>query len=153
MTLLELNGENYIIDVGFGSMCPTTPLKIDSQEINAKNYRITKHKNSNYQLEIFKNNKPFVLYTFDLNHYTQSDCFIGNFYSSKHPKAVFVNNLVISLIKEDVNLSIRNKHYHKISKNHTEIIEIKDYNHLCSIINDDFAMSISIDECKVLFVE
>ena len=153
MTLLELNGEDYIVDVGFGSMCPNTPLQIDAQDINTQNYKITKKENKNYQLEILKNNKPFVLYTFDLNDYTQSDCLIGNFYSSKHPKAVFVNNLVISLIKEDVTLSLRNKHYHRIFPNNTDITEIKDYNHLYSIINDDFIMNISIEECKVLFVE
>ena len=151
-TLLELNGDKYIIDVGFGSMCPKTPLKIGDTTINSQNYRIMKIEKNNYQLEIFKNNKPFILYTFDLNDYTQSDCLIGNFYSSKHPKAVFVNNLVISLIKEDVILSLRNKHYHRIYSTHTNIVEIKDFMQLHSVVNDDFGVNLSVDDCRVLFV-
>ena len=152
MTLLELNGDNYILDVGFGLMCPTRPLKIDKQDVNKQNYRIIKNDNNNYQLEIYKENNRFVLYTFDLNNYTPADCLIGHFYSSNYPKAVFVNNLVVSLIKEDVKLSLRNRSYHRIYSNNTEIIEVIDYNHLHSIINDDFGIKISVEECKILYI-
>lgn len=151
VTLLEFDGDNYLIDVGFGSLCLTTPIKIDSLEVNNQSYRVVKSKNNDYQLEIFKDNVPYVLYNFNLQHYTDADCVVGNFYSSKHQNAVFVNNLVVSLIKEDVTLSLRNDTYHRIYPNHTDIVQIDDSIKLHSIINNEFEILMDREDCKILF--
>jgi N-hydroxyarylamine O-acetyltransferase len=76
---------------------------------------------------------------------------MGNFYSSNHPNAVFINNFVISLILPNITLSLRNNIYHKIHTNKTEIIDIKNNMQLYSIINDDFNIPISEQKCNKLF--
>ncbi len=50
---------------------------------------------------------------------------MGHFYSHKHPKAVFVNNLVISVINENTILSLRNNNYLKSNEENKEEIIIK----------------------------
>ena len=127
ITLLEQDGDKYIVDVGFGAMCPKTPIKIDTLNNFNEEYRIIKNSSDEFQLELLTPKGYFTLYKFDLGNYTQADCIMGNFYSSHHPNAVFVNNFVIALKLEGITLSLRNNSYHKISKNHTEIIDITNY--------------------------
>lgn len=150
ITLLIFNNEKYLIDVGFGSSCPQTPIKIDSID-NQGNYRIMKNKNDDYQLEVVRKKGNFSLYTFNLANYTHADCIMGNYYSSNHPDAVFVNNLLVSLIKPDITLSLRNTTYQKISKDNTETVSINNDTQLCSIINTDFNIPTTQEECKSLF--
>lgn len=151
ITLLELDGDQYIVDAGFGAMSPKTPIKIDLSNDADQEYRIIRNKDNDLQLERSTTQGYFTLYKFDLHHYTQADCIMGNFYSSNHPNAVFVNNLVIALKLEDTTLSLRNRSYHRIGKNNTEIIDITDHRQLYSIINDDFLIPITEEESAKLF--
>jgi N-hydroxyarylamine O-acetyltransferase len=151
ITLLEHDGDKYIVDVGFGAMCPKTPIKIDTLNDSNEEYRIIKNSNIEFQLELLTPKGYFTLYKFDLGNYTQADCIMGNFYSSNHPNAVFVNNFVVTLKLEDITLSLRNNSYHKISKNHTEIIDITTSKQLYSIINDDFNIPITEEQSTKLF--
>ena len=62
-------------------------------------------------MQILKDGDFFSLYKFEITHYGQADCEIGHFFSHKHPKAVFVNNLVTSRIMKDEIRSLRNQEY------------------------------------------
>ena len=59
ITLLEFDNEQYIVDVGFGAMCPKIPIKINS------NYT----ENTNITLEFYKDNKKV---------YTLNDLHLSN---------------------------------------------------------------------------
>jgi len=152
ITLLEQEDDKYIIDVGFGAMCPKTPIKIDILNDSNQEYRIIKNNGNEFQLELLTQKGYFTLYKFNLENYTQADCIMGNFYSSNHPNAVFVNNFVIALKLKDITLSLRNNSYHKISKNHTEIINITNSMQLYSIINNDFSIPITEKQSNKLFL-
>ena len=151
ITLLEYEGKNYIVDVGFGSMCPREPIEVQCSNTTNSCYRISKRQDKDYQLEQSTKQKDFVLYKFNLENYTQVDCVMGNFYSSHYPQAVFVNNFVLSLIMDDITLSLRNNIYHRITKYETEVIDISSTEQLHDIINNDFNISLSIEECKKIF--
>ncbi len=150
ITLLEFNNEQYIVDVGFGAMCPSIPIKINSSS-NNENYRIIQNKDSDYQLELLRKKSYFSLYKFNLVNYTHSDCVMGNFYSSHHPNAVFVNNFLISLIFPNITLSLRNNKYYKIDEDKTEIIDIQNDIQLCLILNNDFNVAISEEDCSEIW--
>ena len=150
ITLLEWENEQYIVDVGFGAMTAPQVLNIRDTHIK-EGYRMVVKSNDIYQLEVVKGDDFFSLYRFDLGQYTQSDCIMGNFYSSQHPSAVFVNNFVISLRLSEVTLSFRNGIYHRINKDEREILEVKDVKQLQSIVNNDFSIPLELDECKKLY--
>lgn len=139
VTLLEWEGEYYLVDVGFGMITPQTILNIHQKE-EQNGYRVVCLTNGQYQLEWLKDNGSFVLYRFDLAHYGHADCVMGNFYSSKHPNAVFVNNFVISLRKEEVTLSFRNGVYHRIAKDATQIEKIETLEALVSMMREEFGI-------------
>ena len=151
ITLLEWQDNKYLVDVGFGVLCPNMPLKINAIDDGSQKYRIIQNKDNDYRLEVLTPKGYFSLYTFNLATYTQSDCIMGNFYSSNYPNAVFVNNLVIALQRQDITLSLRNNTYHKIGEETTEMIDITDHMQLRSIINDDFNIPITEGQSHTLF--
>jgi len=109
--LLEWECEQYLIDVGFGPNSPREPIKVEAGSVSIQNrltYRIVINSHQDYQLELITENGSFSLYTFNFNRYTEADCMMGNYYSSQHPNAPFVNNLVASRILPEKTLSLRN---------------------------------------------
>ena len=144
ITLLEWENEQYIVDVGFGAMTPKMVLNIN-ENCKQEAYRVSSFTNGTYLLELLKGDEYFSLYRFDLADYTEADCLMGNFYSSQHPNAVFVNNFVISLKLSDVTLSFRNGIYHRIFRDRTEIIEVKSVEQLRLIVNDEFGIPLDLE--------
>ena len=149
ITLLEWEGKFYIVDVGFASMTPPV-LELNNKQ-EEEGYRIVFLENEIYQLELRKGDGYFICYRFDLSMYTEADCVMGNFYSSQHPNAVFINNFVISLKLSDVTLSFRNGVLHRIKKSETEVVEVESIEQLCSMINDEFSIPLEFDECRKLY--
>lgn len=152
--LLEWEGAQYLIDVGFGPNSPQEPIKIEAGSVSIHgrlSYRIVVNSHQDYQLELITDSGFFSFYTFNLTRYTEADCMIGNYYSSQHPDAVFVNNLVASRILPEITLSLRNDQYHRIGSTHTEIIQINDHLQLKAIIRDDFNIELSEAESNDIY--
>ena len=151
ITILTFEEEEYLIDVGFGAMTPFIPLKIFEKEKITKSYKITQDKNDNFTLELLRKKGFFKLYSFNLDIYTEADCKIGNFYSECHSDAVFKNNLVISIKKDDITFSFRNNSYHQISDTFTNILNIIEPMELKNMLKKDFGVKINKKESKILF--
>ena len=151
ITLLTFEGEEYLIDVGFGAMTPTVPLKISAKDKINNNYRISQEDNQNFTLELYRKKRFFTLYKFNLVKYTEADCKMGNFYSESHPDAVFKNNFVVSRKYKNQTLSFRNNSYHQISNTFTNILNIIDPIQLQNILKKDFNIKVSKKESKILF--
>jgi len=111
LTLLNHQGNNYVIDTGFGGNCPITPLLLQPdllQKAGHDVYRIIAKQNGEYDLQILKQGDYYTMYRFDLAVYTDADCLVGNFYSSKYPTAGFVNNLMVGLKNADHTIFLMN---------------------------------------------
>ena len=139
-TVLNYKGEKYLIDVGIGFRSPSIAIKFIDEVYYSHlgySYKITKLENEKYAMQIIKNDEVFTATNFDLKKCYEADFEMGNFYSSKHPCAAFVNNLVISLIVEDEIRSLRNKDYIIIKEDKEEILEIEDFEHFHEILQND----------------
>ena len=74
LTLLNFQGEDYIVDVGFGHLGARYPVKLDmgtEQNQGDNCYRIIENPQGEYHYQVFKNDDYFTLYIFDLNEYTE----------------------------------------------------------------------------------
>ncbi len=152
ITLLEHEDKKYLIDVGFGPLCIQKPMQLDKSYLDTDAYRVVQNSEGSYQLEKLTNKGYFILYKFDLETYTHADCVMGNFYSSHYKDAVFVNNFVLSLITSELTLSLRNHTLHRIYKNKTtEVVNISSVKQLCTIINNEFKISIDEEKCEKIF--
>ena len=150
ITLLEWEGEQYSVDVGFGSMSPKVVLNIHDTNENG-GYKVVPYEHGIYQVEVLTPKDYFSLYRFDLAHYTEADCVMGNFYSSQYPNAVFVNNFLMTLKLSAVTLSFRNGVYHRIFKDNTELVDVKNVEQLKLIMNEEFKIPLELVACERLF--
>lgn len=154
ITKVVFSGSNFIVDVGFGPQCPREPLLLDSEESQNQGdavYRIIQPDPGHYFLQIEEIDGWFTLYSFDNGHYTEADCLSGHHYSSTHPDAVFVNNLVVSRkLYDDVRL-LRNGEFHRIQGGTTAITDVLSKEDLGAILTREFGITLISDQLSTLY--
>ena len=154
ITKIALADNNYIVDVGFGPLCPREPLRLDSDEPQDQGdaiYRIIQPELGRYFLQKIAVDGWFTLYSFDNGMYTEADCLCGHHYSSTHPDAVFVNNLVVSRKSYDDVRFIRNGEFHRSSSGETTITKISSKKCLAVILMQEFGITLTSDQLSTLF--
>ncbi len=154
ITRVAFGDSNYIVDVGFGPLCPREPLLLDFEEPQDQGdavYRIIQPDQGCYLLQQKEVDGWFTLYSFDNGNYTEADCLCGHHYSSTHPNAKFVNNLVVSRkFYDDVRL-LRNGNFHRIRGGETAITEISSKDHLGVILMQEFCLSVTSSQLSALY--
>jgi len=156
LTLLDLDNEHYIIDVGFGVMSPRGMLPLieaDNIILLHANYQIHKDERQTYRVIKTNEANPVTLYRLDLSEATEMDCEISHFYSHKNDNAAFVNHLVVSRIEKNTRYLIRNLTFSQFNddKNLVTEKEISNPNTLKNLLQDKLYISISHEEAICLF--
>jgi N-hydroxyarylamine O-acetyltransferase len=110
LLLVDLDGERYLVDVGFGGNVLTAPLLLESS-----NEQATPHepfqvlKDGDRYLLQFKMRGAWVkLYRFDLSEQVQADHEQGNWFVSTHPQSIFVNGLLGARAEPDRRYALAN---------------------------------------------
>lgn len=153
-TLLDFEEEQYLIDVGIGFRSPSVPVKFGSASNISHlgvEYKVKEFEDQTFAMQLLEKGKPFLATKFDLNRCYESDFELGHFYSHKNPNAIFVNNLVVSLIQDDVIYSLVNKKYLKTYKDRKEEIEIKSIEQLEQILKNDLNVNLTFKEIELLY--
>jgi N-hydroxyarylamine O-acetyltransferase len=153
ITLVEIDGKQYIVDVGFGPQGPARPVGMSGKESldGFRVFRITQCRSGEFHMQTLQDGEFFSLYKFELAHYGQADCELGHFYSHKHPNANFVNHLVVSKIMENEICSLRNREFAVISKSGEKKKLIEDCMHLKEILDKQFDIRVTEAESSRLF--
>lgn len=153
LSLVELDGSTFLVDGGFGPQGPAVPVDLSGAEarFGASVYRVLEVEPRHYRLQVFKDGAFFSLYKFERSRYGQADCELGHFYSHKHPKAAFVNHLVVSKILPGEVRSLRNRGYRLITAEGFEDTKIRDPAHLRTILAEDFEIAVTEEESRRLF--
>ena len=100
ISLVSFSEGQLIVDVGFGSNSPFTPIPlIFNKEITACNqsFKLLKHDLYGIMLKIKLKGKWTDLYSFDLDHVCDGDIAYGNYYTSTNPASIFVSARVAAL--------------------------------------------------------
>nr|WP_295382858.1 arylamine N-acetyltransferase [Pseudoxanthomonas sp.] len=98
LVLVELDGQSWITDVGFGGMVPTAPLRLDSPDAQAtphESYRL-EQADGQYTLRARVAGEWRPLYLFDLQRQADIDYVVGNWYVSTHPESPFRDQLRVA---------------------------------------------------------
>ncbi len=158
ITLLNLDGQQYIVDAGFGALGAGHPVRFvegdtqgEDQDQGDGRYRIILSPKGEYHYQVFKDGEFFTLYVFDLNTYTESDCLLGHFYSHQHPEAAFVNNLVVCRKHFNDVHSLRNGEFHRIQDGQAVVTELTTVEALHQKLTDVFALDVDIAVSAFLF--
>lgn len=153
ITMVEYEGQLYVLDVGFGFLGPRLPVPMSEIESNdgKKTFRIAEGRTGEYHMQIFKDGDFFSLYRFELARYGQADCEVGHFFSHRHPDANFVNHLVVSLIQENETRSLIDLKYWIITKSSTRSRGISDSEQLRRILVGELGVQVTEDESRRLY--
>lgn len=153
ISLVEIDADRYVADVGFGPMGPRYPVRLSGEESheNFRVFRVAQPHPGEFHMQTLKDGAFYSLYRFELARYGQADCELGHFYSHKYPGATFVNNLVVSKILDDEVRSLRNHDYRLINESGEQGHTIADGAHLTTVLENQFGVSVSETEGQRLF--
>jgi N-hydroxyarylamine O-acetyltransferase len=154
ITRVTIDDRKYLVDVGFGQLCPREPLLHDCdkpQDLGDSIYRIIQPDSGRYLLQMKAADGWFTLYSFDNGMYTEADCLCGHHYSSTHPDSAFVNNLVISLKTYDDVRLLRNGEFHRVQEGETAITAISSEDLLGILLMQEFGIDLTSDQLSTLY--
>lgn len=109
--MVEIGGQSYLADVGFGGMTPTAPLRLRpgvEQETPHELYRINGDDDAGYVLESKIGEEWRALYSFDLVVQHDIDFEVFNWHVATHPDSFFVNNLTVAKSEKGRRLGLVN---------------------------------------------
>jgi N-hydroxyarylamine O-acetyltransferase len=163
ISLIELDGVDHVVDVGFGPSGPPVPvaMPVDDGPTDRdtddgwSSFRVAAVGPGSYHLQCRKDGEPYSLYRFDTGTFSHSDCELGHFYSHRHPDAVFVNHLVVSRILADEIWSLRNRGFMVLEPDGTSrsAISVDDVASMAALLRDRFGLHVSDDEVNRLFAD
>lgn len=154
ITVVTMGDARYVVDVGFGVLTPREPVRISHEETrhsDGSRWRIVHNKVGDYLLQEITKDGPFTLYSFDLTRTVDADFELGHFYSHRHPKAAFVNNLVVALVTADERRVIRNRDIEVTRDGQTVITQLDGVEDLRRRLGDDFGYDIAKDAAVMIY--
>lgn len=113
LLLVKADGEQWIADTGFGGMSLPVPIRFVMNEIQPTphgDYRL-RFINNCYQLEATVKKEWKLLYLFDLTAQHAVDYEVFNWFVSRNPSSLFVNNLVAARAAKEGRHVLHNTQY------------------------------------------
>lgn len=133
---IDLDGEIYLADVGFGGQTLTGPLQLKTdvaQSTPHEPFRLIQADDDELELQSQIQHEWRPLYRFNLRPQRLADYEVGNWYVAAHPQSIFVNNLMVSRVAENrrhtmLNNNLATHHLDGPSekKSLTSVAEIRD---------------------------
>lgn len=116
--LLAIDGESYMVDVGFGGMTPTAPLRLAPdlvQETPHEPFRFAKD-GEEFILEALVAGIWRALYRFDLAEQKPIDYELSNFWVCHHPNSSFINGISVARVEPGRRYALRDN---RLAVHHT----------------------------------
>lgn len=107
---IDLDGQIYLTDVGFGAQVPTGPLLLEpdaEQSTPHESYRLRRD-GAEFVSEAKIRGTWRPLYRFDLQEQLPQDYEVGNWYTSCHPDSLFVHHLMAARTAPGRRYALRN---------------------------------------------
>jgi len=145
ISLVELEGKQWIVDVGFGALTPAKPIPLifnQTIESNRQVYRLIEDKLFGYMLQRRHEDEWNNLYSFDLNYVCAGDIEYGNHFTSTHNSSRFVSSRVASLKLEDGLVTLLN-HTLKTKQGESEVvIELEENESYIEALEEHFGIKL-----------
>lgn len=145
LSLVTIDGERYITDVGFGGMVPTAPLLLDSEAEQAtphEPYRIERQVDG-YMLRANVAGEWRPMYLFDLQRQEDIDYTVGNWYVSTHPQSPFTQRLMVARTGDGWRRTLNNGSFaiHRMNAQ-SERRELTEVDELIDVLQREFGLDV-----------
>jgi N-hydroxyarylamine O-acetyltransferase len=154
VSVVEIDGDRILVDVGFGPQGPTGAVPFDGTVVGEpwRCFRLTQTGPAEWTTLAAQAGTSWEpMYRFELTTYGDSDCELGHFYSHRHPDAHFVRVLVGSRLLVDETRSLRNRDYWIVRPDGVERRRIDSAQELRAVLVDELGVHADEDECAKLF--
>ncbi|MFC0402129.1 arylamine N-acetyltransferase family protein [Paraburkholderia rhizosphaerae] len=144
LTLVEIDQERWIADVGFGTLTLTAPLRLDvreAQQTPHERFRIDVMEEGGFLLQADLRDRWAPVIQFDLTAQLSADDTLGNFYVNFHRDSLFVNNLLASRAVRGARYSLFNGEFSTYTPEptHSQLTEVGE---LRAVLRDSFGISL-----------
>lgn len=161
ISLVELDGVDHVVDVGFGPSGPPTPVPMPGDRdaradpVDEWTFRVVAIGPGQFHLQCRRDGAPYSLYRFDGGTFGQADCELGHFYSHRHPDAAFVNHLVASRILDGEIRSLRNLGMMVLDPDGSprSTIAVDSAEMMGSLLRDEFDLDVTDAEVQRLYAD
>lgn len=129
LELINIDGEQWLADVGFGSNTPRQPLRLELNQpatFDNQEVQLTEAGDYGIMLQAQVKNEWTNLYSFDLSPVFPVDIEYGNHYTSTSPKAFFTFARVGAFPIKGGAITLHNYTLKKTINGNEEIIELED---------------------------
>jgi len=110
---VDLDGETWLADAGFGGLTLTDPLRLAAnveQGSDGDRVRLLRA-GEDWRLEAFVSGRWEALYRFDMQPQFPADQQMANYFVSTHPRSQFVNDLIAARATPEARLALRNRDF------------------------------------------
>ena len=145
-TLVQIADQRYMVDVGYGGMTVTSPIKLITditQPTTHEPFRLV-NENGLYVLQTEFAGRWNSLYRFDLQEQLQPDYELTNWYMSNSPDSRFVAGLVAARVSPGKRYALLNNKF-AVHNLHGETVRrvVPDVGELRTILTDDFQINLA----------
>lgn len=130
LLLVEMAGEHWIADVGFGGITLTAPLRLEAglvQQTPHEAFRLDALEDGNWLLRAQLGETWRDVYRFDLARQFDTDYAVSNFFVNRHPTSPFVSNLMVARVTQTERHTLLNRklgRYAPGSSSHSELTTV-----------------------------
>ncbi|HEX5125365.1 MAG TPA: arylamine N-acetyltransferase, partial [Rhodocyclaceae bacterium] len=145
---VELDGHDYVADVGFGGLTLTAPLRladIGEQATPHEPFRLTGAGNG-FFMQAKVRGEWRSLYRFDLAEQIRADYEIPNWYACTNPSSRFVNDLMVARTLPGKRYGLLNNELSTHTPAGTARCQLHSANELRTALEDLFGIAVPVDD-------
>jgi len=145
ISLVNLDKQQYIVDLGFGSETPPIPIPlIVNQPISFKNqtFRLIETEHYGFMLQIKNIEKWKNLYSFDLGHVSPGDIDLGSYYAATNENSIFVIARVAALPVENGMITLFDDNLKRTINGVEESIYLEENQSYIDILKKEFGIEL-----------
>ncbi|WP_372384508.1 arylamine N-acetyltransferase [Vibrio sp. BS-M-Sm-2] len=124
VTLVTIDGKQWLVDAGFGTFTPRAPLLLEAnleqnsglQNTDLQTFRFIEDELYGLLLQIKQGEEWMNVYSLDMTYVCANDLESSNFFTSTSPKSIFTSNCIAALPIEDGIVTLLNQKI-KVTKN------------------------------------
>lgn len=144
LLIVTLNGTKYLVDSGFGTMTLTSPLVLNSVEVQTTPNGVFQisQEGQKYILSLIAGEK-MPIYEFSPEPAEPSDVEVSNWYVATYPTSMFTKNLVVTKVDATARYTLNNKSLNiRYNDGTKESIEIDNPQKLLSLLETMFHINL-----------
>lgn len=129
VNLVTLDGQDWIVDSGFGTNTPRAPIPVilnETFETDHQIFRLIEHTELGIMMQLQQENEWINVYSLDMEHVCENDIEYANHYTATSPKSFFTFNAIGAIATDDGLVTLLNQTLKITQNNATEEIVLND---------------------------